>query len=84
MANSGLSCNIDLLDKSAITFKLNIELNGSQWLSFKPLGKQTDVKIESSWVNPSFNGAFLPVNRNIDENGFTAQWKVLNLNRNYP
>ena len=84
IVNSGLSCNIDLLNTTGITFKLNLELNGSQSLSFIPLGKQTDVKIESTWVNPSFNGAFLPIDRNINEKGFTAEWKVLNLNRNYP
>ncbi|MDD4385096.1 MAG: cell envelope integrity protein CreD [Bacteroidales bacterium] len=81
---SGLSCNIDEPNAQNITFSLNIELNGSQSLNFIPLGKETDVNIKSTWANPSFNGAFLPVDRNIDDKGFYAQWKVLNLNRNYP
>ena len=29
-------------------------------------------------------GAFLPENRNIKEEGFSAEWKILDLNRNYP
>lgn len=82
--HSGLSCNIEEPNAQTINFSLNIELNGSQSLNFIPLGKETDVHIESTWANPSFNGAFLPVDRNIDEKGFYAQWKVLNLNRNYP
>ena len=33
---------------------------------------------------PSFNGSFLPVKRNIDEKGFSADWEVTHLNRNFP
>lgn len=33
---------------------------------------------------PEFYGSLLPENREITNSGFTADWKVLNLNRNYP
>ena len=36
-----------------------------------------------NWKSPSFSGV-LPVERNIDSNGFTAKWEVSNLIRNYP
>jgi len=42
------------------------------------------VKISSQWGNPSFGGEFLPVERQVQSNHFTAAWKVLHLNRNYP
>jgi len=35
-------------------------------------------------MDPKFDGAFLPDERSVDENGFTASWKILHLNRNFP
>lgn len=65
-------------------FSINISLNGSKAISFVPLGKVTTTIINSSWKDPSFNGAFLPTTRDISGQGFSATWKVLELNRNYP
>lgn len=80
---------IDLPDIKEITsnplefnFKLNFQ--GSQNLSFTPVGSTTKVKLNSSWESPSFNGNFLPDKRNISKDGFTAEWHILQLNRNYP
>jgi inner membrane protein len=65
-------------------FSVNVSLNGSKSISFVPLGKETTAKINSSWKDPGFNGAFLPASRDISAQGFSATWKVLELNRNYP
>jgi inner membrane protein len=48
------------------------------------LGKSSGVELTSTWKNPSFDGAFLPDTRTVDERGFTAKWNVLNMNRSYP
>jgi inner membrane protein len=67
------------------TFKLTLRLKGSEQISFVPLGKSTEAKVKSNWKDPSFGGAFLPsVPAVINEDGFEAQWKILELNRNYP
>ena len=66
-----------------ISFSFNLNLQGSQNLSFIPLGSTTHVKINSNWPSPSFNGSFLPDSRKVTETGFTAEWKVLQLNRNF-
>lgn len=84
IVSSGISSIINLKKFANLPFSFSIELNGSQSLSFIPLGKQTDVLLTSSWSNPSFSGAFLPVSRQVSEKGFNANWKVLNLNRNFP
>jgi len=65
-------------------FQFNLSLKGSQYLYFTPIGKETDVTISSNWKEPSFDGAFLPDNRIINSNGFKGDWKILQLNRNYP
>ncbi len=75
---------VDPLQKENYRFKLTLDLKGSQNLYFVPVGKVTDVKLTSSWPNPSFTGAFLPDSRSVAESGFKANWNVLHLNRNYP
>ncbi len=70
--------------KSSYPFNFSLNLNGSKSLNFIPVGKETLVELESDWDNPSFNGAFLPNERSVTKEGFTAKWKVFDLNRNYP
>ncbi|MBL7127848.1 MAG: cell envelope integrity protein CreD [Ignavibacteria bacterium] len=85
---SGVSVNVPLdttaLKKSNYKFSFGLNINGSSELNFIPLGKETDVKLNSTWNNPGFDGAFLPDNREINADGFQADWKILHLNRTYP
>ncbi len=71
-------------DNQVSAFSFDLKLQGSQYLGFIPLGKETNVQLTSDWKDPSFSGSFLPRNRTVDEKGFSADWKVLELNRNYP
>lgn len=68
----------------SIPFETVLDLSGSQDLSFTPAGKITSVSLVSPWPSPGFNGKFLPVTRNISDKGFSSEWKVTNLNRNFP
>ncbi|WP_338409158.1 cell envelope integrity protein CreD, partial [uncultured Flavobacterium sp.] len=86
VVNSGINAiiNINPNDSSTYSFKFSLDLKGSQLLYFTPVGKVTDINLSSDWPNPSFNGAFLPDNREVTEKGFKANWNVLHLNRNFP
>ena len=86
VVGSGINAllSLDQNDSSSYNFSLNLDLKGSQLLYFTPVGKITDINLSSEWSNPSFNGAFLPDKREVSEKGFTANWNVLHLNRNYP
>lgn len=85
ITNSGLNTKVNGLETAEKTaFDINLSLNGSQQISFIPVGKTTKVDITSPWDSPSFDGAYLPVERNISENGFSAKWRVFEFNRNYP
>lgn len=85
ITSSGVSVRIpnNLDSMASIPFSLEIELDGSERLYFAPMGRKTEVHLESQWPHPGFNGAFLP-EHDISTSGFTADWKVLSLNRNYP
>lgn len=65
-------------------FSFAINLKGSQELAFLPLGKTSTVELTGDWATPSFDGAFLPEAHTVSDTGFTAQWKVLDLNRSFP
>ena len=71
-------------EKEALDFKFDLNLNGSNAITFGPIGKETIVNLNSKWGSPSFMGSFLPDNHELSEDGFTASWKILDLNRNYP
>lgn len=66
------------------TFRMRIAMNGSKGIRFAPLGVVSKAKITSSWPHPSFQGAVLPKEQEINDKGFTARWQIPNLARNYP
>lgn len=86
IAGSGINASLAIdpnIDK-IYAFDLSLDIKGSQKLYFTPVGKITDIDLSSEWPNPSFNGAFLPDHREVNDKGFNANWNILHLNRNYP
>jgi inner membrane protein len=83
---SGVSARLpkDVVRANGMPFALQVQLNGGDRISFTPTGEVTEVDVSSSWPSPSFDGAFLPAEREVSETGFKAHWRVLYLNRNYP
>jgi inner membrane protein len=73
-----------LIPGNKVSIDMIINLSGSEGLQLTPLGKTTSAHLQSEWTSPGFNGSFLPANRTIDETGFTADWEVTHLNRNFP
>ena len=62
-------------------FTLKMGLNGAGRFGFAPAGRLTRVTLTSDWPHPSFTGNFLPKNREITAEGFTATWEVPHLAR---
>ena len=84
---SGISSKITpqqlFANASIVHFTINLKLKGSESIQFTPLGRTTKVVIRSNCQTPSFNGAFLPTEREVSSEGFTSKWEVLEFNRNY-
>ena len=68
-----------------LPFSLDLKINGSESLKFLPIGKETDATMQSNWHSPSFDGNFLPedTNKEISKDGFTASWRILQINRQF-
>jgi inner membrane protein len=45
-------------------------------LSFVPAGDLVTIDLQSSWAHPEFVGVFLPSNRDVNSEGFSAHWSV--------
>lgn len=87
IANTGASIMVGYDQekyKDNIDFSFDIKLQGSESIYFIPVGKTTTVALKSSWDSPSFQGRFVPDEREVSKDGFTANWKILDMNRNYP
>ena len=69
--------------QNAIPFTIKLFLNGSEGFYIAPIGKTTTAQVKSDWATPSFGGGFLPENYDVTNDGFSAQWKVIDLNRSF-
>ncbi|MDX1627502.1 MAG: cell envelope integrity protein CreD [Fulvivirga sp.] len=84
VATAGVHTAVSFSEAETYPFSFQLDINGSDGLLATPVGKITTVNIASSWPDPSFDGRFIPDQHNISDDGFTASWKVFDLNRNYP
>ncbi len=57
-------------------FSFALRLHGMESLQFSPVGKSTSVILDADWPHPSFSGRYLPSERTIDNDHFSARWQV--------
>lgn len=67
-------------EKESIRFTVELELRGSRSLFFDPKASITEAEMTSDYPDPSFSGEFIPVERDIREDGFSAKWVVSQIN----
>jgi inner membrane protein len=66
------------------TFAFPLSLNGSLGVHFVPFGRNTTVELSANDSHASFQGNWLPTERTVSADGFTATWKIPFLGRGYP
>ena len=79
----GFTAPVAVAPDKAVHFSTTISVNGSEQLLFTPVGRETTVKMASSWPDPSFTGAQLSTHR-ISDSGFVATWKSMAHTRSFP
>ena len=80
----GLEVGFPLKKGQGFGFSYQLDIKGTNNLSFTHLGKTTDVEINSDWTNPVFDGRYLPDHRTVTDKGFNAKWHLLYYNRPFP
>ena len=77
----GFACEVNFDSANSNQFSFRIKLKGSDKVSFIPLGKFTEIDINSPWPSPKFAGNYLPNQREVSDSGFNAHWTISQLNR---
>ena len=67
---------LDGVNGQRLDFAFNLKLQGTGSLSITPVGRDTQVELRSDWPHPSFVGEFLPQQREITAQGFSARWQT--------
>src|SRR6185436_13883012 len=67
-----------------IAFAFPLSLNGSRGVWFTPFGQTTEVELTANYPHPSFQGNWLPSEREVSDASFSAKWSIPYLGRNYP
>ena len=77
--------DIEVSKQKLLKFDMDLSIKGSSEISFVPVGKTTSAVITSPWKTKSFTGDFLPQHsEKLNDGGFKASWKVLDINRPFP
>lgn len=65
-----------------VPFDIELAVAGTAALAFAPIGESSTVTLNSPWPHPSFEGRFLPVEKRISAEGFSATWRTTALATN--
>lgn len=85
VVDQGISAPLpDLTLGGELPFRFALALRGTEKLHVLPAGVETTLELTSTWASPSFSGAFLPAERNLRPEGFTARWVVPYYGRGVP
>jgi inner membrane protein len=79
-----LAANVSVTGAGKFDFTFDVVLQGSGNVTLAPVGKNTTTVLRSPWRDPSFTGAWLPIERHVAADGFTAEWKVAPFSRGFP
>ncbi|MGX7666080.1 cell envelope integrity protein CreD [Flavobacterium pedocola] len=74
-----------LAANNTLNFHFAMKYNGSNSVKFIPIGKTTQISMDSDWDSPSFEGMFAAndATKSIAKSGFHADWKILDINRSF-
>ena len=81
LVGSGFYAPLDLtrMDPSRFSVDFAFTLRGNQSMALAPRAGDTRWKVTSAWPNPSFTGGFLPEQRSVTKDGFSAEYRIGNL-----
>ena len=70
--------------RKGFRYSMSIDVQGGNALHITPLASNNSFSVTSSWITPGFSGGWLPQERTITEDGFSAQWNIAGLSTSYP
>lgn len=59
-----------------LAFGFDLRLQGTGQLQVIPVGRTSKVSLSANWPHPSFIGNYLPAQREVSDQGFSANWQT--------
>ncbi|RZA06649.1 MAG: cell envelope integrity protein CreD, partial [Moraxellaceae bacterium] len=76
LLNDGIHAQLDALKPGrTLSCSIKLTINGTQSLYFMPLAEANSIQVHADWPHPKFSGNQLPVEHDINEQGFSARWE---------
>lgn len=82
--SEGFYCHVKITDSSENKFVANIKLKGSQGIHFIPVGKISNVSMNTFWASPKFTGTYSPDSSRFDGKNYSSSWSISQLARPIP
>ncbi len=70
--------------KNGFSYTMYAPIQGGNSLSILPIASDNHFQLTSNWPAPSFSGGWLPTQRNISADGFSAEWNIAGLSTVFP
>jgi inner membrane protein len=79
--STGFYAPLDLgaMNSSRFSVDFSFALRGNGSIALAPRAGDTAWKVTSPWQSPSFTGGFLPEQRSVGKDGFSASYRIGNL-----
>jgi inner membrane protein len=75
---------VDFQTETANTFSIKLKSAGSGGLYFMPIGDTNTITLRSDYPSPKFDGAYLPDESEVTDEGFTAAYTVHDYYKSFP
>lgn len=69
--------------ETAYSFTIELRLRGMSKFRYAPIGESSVLDIRSNWPHPGFDGLYLPAEREITNEGFTARYETSVFSTNF-
>ncbi len=63
------------LENKTFAFEMSLNLAGTGSFAVAPVGRNSEMTLNSNWPHPGFMGDYLPVKHQIGKSGFQANWQ---------
>ena len=70
--------------RNGFSYQVDARIQGGESISIVPLATDNNFSMESTWRTPGFSGGWLPTERELGEEGFSAFWSIPGLSTTYP
>lgn len=67
-----------------LAFEIDVAFAGTESVSLLSLARDTQIHLSSPWPDPSFIGGVSPLNREVTDDGFSAEWSLSAFGRLLP